>query len=293
TNTPSSLLPASVYPQGKPEGQPVLPENPNKAGYVEAGKHPSGANKPDDTLSVHRDGDKTGYVEAGKHPRESNIDGGPNKPGDSQSKTGTGLSRPAETRGGVAAAYAAIPALAQAGRPIAVKGPFDGDLTTSAIKIANQPVKVLAESPRQVVAESPAGLIGKADIEVKKRDRVLARCSLVSVGIRLSAAKLNLVRGETTTMTVTVLGAEAWAGPSFVSVVNQSPWVVRMEGGQSQRLSFDPKQSGGKGTGATAFTMDRTLTGLRAGGFAINATVDQPLARAPGCGSSQPVENPF
>src|SRR5262249_7082653 len=164
----------------------------------------------------------------------------------------------------------AIPAMAQAGRPIAVKGPFDGNFATTAIKIANQSAEVLAEPPRQVIAKAPAGLTGPAKIQVMKRDQVVAERDIIAVGVRLSAAKLNLIRGETTTMTVSVLGGESAKVPIFVNVVNQSPWVVRMEGGQRQRLTVDPAQFKGG-----AATMQRTLTGLRAGGFAITAVVEQ------------------
>jgi hypothetical protein len=204
---------------------------------------------------------------AGKQPsNEKNVEGSPSKPRE----------------------IYAIPALAQAGKPLAIKGPFDGNITTTAIKIANQAASVLAESPRQVIAQTPAGLIGPGQVQLKKQDRVVAEGKLVSVGVRLSAAKLNLVRGETTMMTVSVLGGESLTVPVVVNLVNRSPWVVRMEGGQRQRLSIDPKQLNG-----AAVTTQRSLTGLRAGGFAITATVDQALVAGTDRAAPSRGENPL
>jgi hypothetical protein len=171
------------------------------------------------------------------------------------------------------------PSVGQTGRPVEVKGRFDGDAMTTGVQIANKLAKVLAESPRKVVAQCPGDVIGNAQIEVKKKNAVVAKCAFRSIGVRLSAAKLNLIRGETTVMTLTLLGLEGMNAPVSLLLVNKSPWVIRMAGGQAQKLVLSPAQFAG-GT----YTMTKTLTGVRAGGFAINAIVERASAGTNACG---------
>jgi hypothetical protein len=171
------------------------------------------------------------------------------------------------------------PGVGQSGRPVEVKGRFDGDAGTTGVVIANRPAKILAESPRKVVAVASGEVIGTAQIEVKKRESIVARCTFRSVGVRLSAAKLALIRGETTTMTLTLLGLEGLSAPVTLRLINKSPWVIRMAGGQAQTLVLSPGQvSGG------AYTVTKTLTGVRAGGFAINAIVQRTSVASSTCG---------
>src|SRR5256885_5827554 len=47
------------------------------------------------------------------------------------------------------------PPLGQAGRPVSVTGPFDGDFNNTAIKLGNNTAQFLAESHRKVVVRSP------------------------------------------------------------------------------------------------------------------------------------------
>lgn len=171
------------------------------------------------------------------------------------------------------------PSIGQTGRPVEVKGKFDGDAVTTGVLIANKPVRVLAESPRKVVAQVPGDVIGKADIQVKKRDAVLAKCSFRSVGVRLSAGQLNLIRGQTTTLSLTVLGMDGMDAPVSLKLTNSSPWVIRMEGGQMQRLVVSPSQVRGG-----SYTITKTLTGVRAGGFGITAIVERAGVTTNSCG---------
>jgi hypothetical protein len=161
------------------------------------------------------------------------------------------------------------PPLGQAGRPVSVAGPFDGDFNNTAIKLGNNTAQFLAESPRKVVVRSPANLIGPAPIEVSERGRIVARCNYQSVGVRLAADKLSLIRGEQTTLTLTLNGLDGVTAPVSVQLTNASPGTIRMEGGESQVVTAQPQEFTGG-----VFTTRRTLTGVRAGGFNINAVVN-------------------
>jgi len=161
------------------------------------------------------------------------------------------------------------PQFGQAGRPVSVAGPFDGDFNNTAVKLGNNTAQFLAESPRKVVVRSPANLIGRATIEVNEQNRVVANCSYQSVGIKLAADKLNLIRGEQTTLSATVSGLAGVTSTVSVLLTNATPWTVRMEGGEKQLINVNPGEFNGD-----TFTTKRTLTGVRAGGFSINAVVD-------------------
>jgi hypothetical protein len=161
------------------------------------------------------------------------------------------------------------PAIAQAGKPVAVKGVFDGNSLTSGVTFGGKAARILAESPRQIVAASPSGVVGSSEIEVTKQGKVVARCAYQSVGVRLSAAKLHLTRGEETTVTATISGLAGMTSPVEFELVNRSPGSVQLKGGDVQRFTVDPKQASNGG-----YVTTRTLTGLKAGGFSIKATVN-------------------
>jgi hypothetical protein len=161
------------------------------------------------------------------------------------------------------------PPLGQAGKPVSVNGPFDGDFNNTAIKLGNNTAEFLAESPRKVVVRSPANLIGPAPIEVNERGRIVAKCNYQSIGVRLAADKLSLIRGEQTTLTLTLNGLDGVTTPVSVQLTNASPGTIRMEGGESQVVTAQPREFT-----AGVFTTRRTLTGVSAGGFNINAVIN-------------------
>ena len=171
--------------------------------------------------------------------------------------------------GGLQQGNYSTPPFGQAGRPISVAGPFDGDFNNTLIKLGSETAQFLAESPRKVVVRSPANLIGPATIEVNERGRVVARCKYQSIRVRLAADKLNLTRGEQTMLTVTLYGLDGVTSPLPLQLTNASPSTVRMGGGDTQIITANPEYFTGG-----VFTANRTLTGVREGGFNINAVVD-------------------
>jgi microsomal dipeptidase-like Zn-dependent dipeptidase len=172
-----------------------------------------------------------------------------------------------------------LPTNAQPGRPLEVHGPFDGDLKTTKVLVAGKEAKVLAESPRKAVAVSPSAVVGSAVIEVMKRGVTVAKGSVRNIGVKLAAGKLTLMKDETTPLTVTVLGLEGLNEPVSLRLTNKSPTVVSLEGGEQQSATIDP-QTVKQGQ----YVMNRTLTGIRPGGFSITTVVDahQKAASQPG-----------
>ena len=168
-----------------------------------------------------------------------------------------------------------VPAVGQAGGPVRIAGAFDGDLSNSSVQIGGKPVPPMAESPRQLVVRGPEEPAPPAPIEVRERGAVVASGTYRNVSVRLSAPLTNLLAGQRTTLTITVSGLESLQDTLPVRLLNQSPDVVRMEGGEEQTLCVRPDEVSTTGT----WTRTRGLTGARAGGFSIHTDVTPPGPR--------------
>ncbi len=162
-----------------------------------------------------------------------------------------------------------LPTVGQAGDPLTIAGPFDGDPETTTIRVGDAPVQVLAESPRQVVVTTPATGVGPVVLHVEEADRT-ASGTLRLVGLALSAGDLSLQRGETTELRVRVTGLEGLDEPLPLRVTNETPSVVRLEG--SSEMVIQPSEVAPDGS----FNHTSTLSGLVPGGFGIRARVRGP-----------------
>jgi hypothetical protein len=171
-----------------------------------------------------------------------------------------------------------LPAIGQQGRAVEIAGPFDGDFSNTTLDWkATQDFEkntenvsggfgLIAESPRKAVFRSPYDITGPVEINLKEGS-VETKGVFRNVGVRLSAPKTNLQKGEKTTLTVEVVGL---AGiQTGVPLQIDSRGVINMEGGNFQNMLI-PTTSilpGGR------FTMTRTITGQQAGAFSVTATV--------------------
>lgn len=182
------------------------------------------------------------------------------------------------------------PAVGQAGKPMSVKGPFDGDFASTVVKVGNLGTKFLASSPRKVVVESPRDLKGPAEITVDHKGKTVAKCSYRNISVKLAADKLNLTKGEQTSLTVNLAGLIGLLSPVSVQLSNKSPGTVTMSGGEVQTIIVSPKEVNGD-----MYTTQRALTGVQAGGFSITAVVDpqsvQSDCKMPSAGNEGPSPN--
>ncbi len=159
-----------------------------------------------------------------------------------------------------------IPEIGQQGRPVEVLGSFDGDFSTTNLSVGGEELEKLAESPRKVVARNNSNKTGPTQLAVQEQGRT-AHGEFRSLGIRLSAPKLDLLKGEQTTLTITVLGLEGIEKSVPLVLENRSSSVISMGGGNLQRISISPSQVQGD-----TYTTERPLTGIRRGAFTIVAT---------------------
>lgn len=169
-----------------------------------------------------------------------------------------------------------VPSVGQGGAPLRIVGAFDGDLSNSAVRIDGKPAQPMAESPRQLVVRGSEEGAAPAPIEVSERGTVVVSGPYRNVTVRLSAPVTNLLAGQRTTLTVTVSGVEGLEQTLPVRLTNQSPGAVSMEGGAEQTLCVRPDEVKTDGT----WTRTRGLTGVRAGGFGIDAELTEPDPQA-------------
>ena len=125
----------------------------------------------------------------------------------------------------------------------------------------------IAASPRKLIVRNTSEEVGPTTIDCSQHG-VVTECPFRNIGIKLSAPKLNLLRGETTTLHVVVTGLAGITRPVPLELVNNSPNVINMSGGNVQQVVINPNQVQSDGTSA----FDRTLTGNTTGPFGLIAT---------------------
>ncbi len=158
------------------------------------------------------------------------------------------------------------PHTGQQGRPTEIPGRFDGNFANTTLKLGGQEVTLLAESPRKVVFQSPTDLIGTTQIQLNEAG-VQTQGSFRNVGVRLSAPKTHLLKGEQTELKVQVVGLEGIKLP--VPLQLSAVGVIAMDAGNFQNLRIAPAEVNGEGT----YTTTRTITGQESGSFTVTATV--------------------
>jgi hypothetical protein len=175
------------------------------------------------------------------------------------------------------------PPVGQTGRPLTVDGPFDGRFETSRVTIGGREAPLLAESPRKLVVESPADVVGPTVLVVSEAGTT-SEHPFRSVDVRLSAPRTDLDRGERTELTVEVSGLQGLERPVSVRVRNETPSVVRLEGGDTQTVEIAPSAVGPDGRYVTT----REIVARRVGSFGISARVE--TADEPGATPAQAPE---
>lgn len=167
-----------------------------------------------------------------------------------------------------------FPELSQVGRPYVITGPFDGDLRNTACSIGGVDVPILAESPRKAVVMPSVQNIGDRPITFMNVGS-LATGQVRTVGINLTAPKTQLVKGEKTTLNIQVTGLSGIQRPIEVTV--DCSGAASISGGDRQVVKV-PQPGQGFDSGQVSLE----LTGIKAGGFNVTATVVVPISNLSG-----------
>jgi hypothetical protein len=175
-----------------------------------------------------------------------------------------------------------FPTIGQQGRPIEIVGPFDGNssntsLNWTAVRSQVQDFEkntenvsggfgLIAESPRKAVFTAPTNCTGPIELHLKEGNKE-ATGNYRNIGVNLSAPKTNLLKGESTTLSVKVEGLQGITQPVPLHLVKGG--VVTMQGGDVQTMSIKPAEVQQNGM----FITTRTITGVQTGGWNATATV--------------------
>jgi hypothetical protein len=168
-----------------------------------------------------------------------------------------------------------LPTIGQNGRSVRIKGPFDGDSTTTFLTIGGQPVVPLVESPRSCIFKSPETNFGPTEIVIKENG-VETKGIYRNLSVRLSALKTNLLKGENTIITIIVEGLKGIL--ENIPLLLEKKGDVSLEGGDVQTIQIRPNDvviEGAQGK----FEIRKAVVGLRPGVFNITATVIDPRVR--------------
>ncbi len=162
-----------------------------------------------------------------------------------------------------------VPTGGQQGQNIQIIGSCNGLFSTEdVVNIGGTAAPPIAESPRKLIVQDISEATGPTKIEVKENGATMD-CPFRNIGIKLSAPKTDLRRGEKTMLQVQVMGLQGINQPLPLDLVNQSPSIINMGGGVSQHTTINPSAVQPNGTWST----DRNLTGIQAGAFNITGTV--------------------
>jgi len=170
-----------------------------------------------------------------------------------------------------------LPSTTIAGKPLVISGQFDGNASDTKVRLDGQAAEVLAESGQKCILQPPATGAGPAKLEVEKNGKTASGICRV-LGIRMSAAKPVLERGESGPVNVTVVGLEGLEKPTTFVLVNRTPGLVNLSGGDWQRISIIPSQ-----VQDGQYHHSLTMTAIRPGRYLLQVGIpgafpDEPLA---------------
>jgi CHAT domain-containing protein/tetratricopeptide (TPR) repeat protein len=162
-----------------------------------------------------------------------------------------------------------VPTGGQQGRLLQIDCPCNGVFSPQDyVRVGGIALALIAESPRELVVHNTSEVAGPTNMDLSENGLAM-QCPFHNVQVNLAAPKLNLIRGETTTVHVTVLGLAGMSGDKSLDIQNNSPGVIRMSGGEQQHLTIHGSEVKPDGS----YAIDRTLTGITAGGFGVTATL--------------------
>ena len=162
-----------------------------------------------------------------------------------------------------------VPTGVQQGRLFKIDCPCNGLFSPQdSVKVGGISLPLIAESPRSLVVHNTSELSGPTNMDFRENG-IAAQCPFRNIHVNLSAPKLNLIRGETTTLHVLVRGLGGMSGDQSLDLQNNSPGVIKMSGGEQQHLTIRSGEVRPDGS----YAIDRTLTGITPGGFGVTATL--------------------
>jgi hypothetical protein len=163
--------------------------------------------------------------------------------------------------------YFTLPAGGQVGKPVLISGPTSGVVKQGdSVTIGGMTAPVIVKWPRGEVVQNPSTTPGPTEIVMSENGQEI-RATYQNTTVKLTSTQLHLRTGEQAKVTATVGGLNGTSKPGVVTVVNHSPEIVSMSGGDVQHRTFDPSEVGSDGT----VSFQTTVTGRQPGAYNITA----------------------
>ena len=159
-------------------------------------------------------------------------------------------------------------------------GVFDGNITNTTVKANGKALEVVAESPVQIALRPENLTSTSSTIEISDgASNYQGQCN--SIYYTLKVGPTNLKRGQSTYFDATIHGVGTIQEPLSYTVVNDTPNIVRLDGGNAQSFVINP----GDGEAGNWFH-HFNIQSLTTGNFGLTTTLVVPDTPYPGNNST-------
>lgn len=162
-----------------------------------------------------------------------------------------------------------IPEYLRTGSHESILWDFDGDFSTSGIKINDIELNILAESPGRIIFEVPENITGPVEIEVTENDISFTDTTRI-LDIAITVGKWTLTKGESTFVVVKGKGYKEIKKPISIKLTNLTPDKINMTGGDNQDILIQPDAISEDGT----FEKEVRITAIKTGGFSVMVNIE-------------------
>lgn len=120
-------------------------------------------------------------------------------------------------------------------------GAFDGKLDNTIVSVNGNPINVVAESPVQLCLRPDDMNSTLANITIKDGDNTYqSQCNAIYYTLKIGPTTLK--RGRSTFFDATIHGVGTIEEPLTYTVINNTPSIVRLGGGNSQTFTIRPNE---------------------------------------------------
>lgn len=168
------------------------------------------------------------------------------------------------------------PAVYQAGSVQVIHGPFDGSSFGTSVQVAGRPAEIVAETAGALFFRVPAGVSPGQTAVVCEEQGTRMRFKVATVGLSMSADRLSLMKGESTSFRATVTGADKLPPSAWQSASAQEIQDV-MDMGEVRRLAPKFKAPGSGAPGMILLLLQNTTPGIvsMSGGNVVQLELNQ------------------
>jgi uncharacterized coiled-coil DUF342 family protein len=164
-----------------------------------------------------------------------------------------------------------IPEYLVANEPAKITYKCDGKLDNNHVTINKVNVPILAESESGVFFRTPQNEMGQSQLQFTN-DGETIEATVNILKVDLSVGRTNLLRGESTNLSINVSGLEGLETNVPITILNNSASNITLEGGNVQQLLINPSADATTGK----YSKSLSIEALQRGNFSISVKVEPP-----------------